>query len=247
MMNLKDKVTLITGGAQGIGKEVALFFAHAGSNIAICDVNQEMLDATAKEIKALGRECIAIKADVTNASDVDDTVTKTLDKYQRIDILINNAGITRDNLLARMSEEDWDLVLSVNLKGVFLFSKAVAKTMMKQREGRIVNIASIIGLMGNAGQANYAASKGGVIAFTKTLAKELAKRNINVNAIAPGFIKTAMTDKLKDEHKEAMLKMIPLARLGDPKDVAKAALFLSSEYAEYITGQVITVDGGMVM
>jgi len=246
-MKLQDKVTVVTGGAQGIGKEIAILFAKAGSNLVICDVNQEMLDKTTREIKELGRKCVAVKADVTNADDVNNVVTKSLDKYERIDILINNAGITRDNLLARMSEEDWDLVLSVNLKGVFLFSKAVAKLMMKQRQGRIINIASIIGLMGNAGQANYAASKGGVIAFTKTLAKELAKRNINVNAIAPGFIKTAMTDKLKDEHKAAMLQMVPLARLGDPQDVAKAAIFLASEYADYITGQVITVDGGMVM
>lgn len=246
-MNLEGKVSLITGGAQGIGKELALSFADAGSDIIICDVNQEALDSTTAEITAKGRACLAVKADVTSAKDVDAVITKSLDKYQRIDILINNAGVTRDNLLARMSEEDWDLVLSVNLKGVFLFSKAVAKPMMKQRFGRIINIASIIGLMGNAGQANYAASKGGVIAFTKTLAKELAKRNINVNAIAPGFIKTAMTDKLKEEHKDAMLKMIPMNRLGDPKDIANVALFLASEYASYVTGQVLTVDGGMVM
>jgi 3-oxoacyl-[acyl-carrier protein] reductase len=246
-MNLKGKVSLITGGAQGIGKELALSFADAGSDIVICDVNQNALDQTAREIKEKGRQCLSVKADVTSAKEVDEVVAKSLDKYQRLDILINNAGITRDNLLVRMSEEDWDLVLSVNLKGVFLFSKAVAKQMMKQREGRIINIASIIGIMGNAGQANYAASKGGVIAFTKTLAKELAKRNINVNAIAPGFIKTAMTDKLNDEQKEAMLKMIPLGRLGDPKDIAKVALFLASDYSDYVTGQVITVDGGMVM
>jgi len=246
-MNLEGKVSLITGGAQGIGKELALSFADAGSDIIVCDVNQDALDETAKEIAEKGRECLAVKADVTNAKDVDEVVTKSLDKYQRIDILINNAGITRDNLLARMSEDEWDSVLAVNLKGVFLFSKAVAKLMMKQRQGRIINVASIIGLMGNAGQANYAASKGGVIAFTKTLAKELAKRNINVNAIAPGFIKTAMTDKLKDEHKEAMLKMIPMNRLGQPKDIANVALFLASEYADYVTGQVVTVDGGMVM
>lgn len=246
-MDLTGKVTLITGGAQGIGKEIALKFADAGSDLIICDVNQEVLDQTCTEIKKIGRECLVVKADVTRSDQVDEVVTKSLDKYKRIDILINNAGITRDNLLARMSEEDWDLVLLVNLKGVFLFAKAVAKTMMKQRQGRIINIASVIGLMGNAGQANYAASKGGVIALTKTMAKELAKRNITVNAIAPGFIKTAMTDKLKDEYKEAMLKMIPLARLGDPQDIADAALFLSSEYSNYITGQVLTVDGGMVM
>jgi 3-oxoacyl-[acyl-carrier protein] reductase len=246
-MKLKDKVTLITGGAQGIGKEIAVTFAEAGSDLVICDVNQEVLDQTQAEIKKIGRECLVVKADVTKSDQVDEVVTKSLDRYKKIDILINNAGITRDNLLARMSEEDWDIVLSVNLKGVFLFSKAVAKAMMKQRQGRIINIASVIGLMGNAGQSNYAASKGGVIALTKTMAKELAKRNINVNAIAPGFIRTAMTDKLKDEYKDAMLKLIPLARLGDPQDIANAALFLSSQYSEYITGQVLTVDGGMVM
>lgn len=246
-MNVKGKIVLITGGAQGIGKEIALRFAEEGANVAICDVNDEILKKTAEEIKEKGSDVLALKADVTSTTEVDDVVTKTLDKYQRIDILINNAGITRDGLLARMSEEDWDLVLSINLKGVFLFTKAVARPMMKQRQGRIINIASIIGLMGNAGQANYAASKGGVIALTKTTAKELAKRNINVNAIAPGFIRSAMTDKLPDDVKGEYLKVIPLARLGEPRDVANVALFLASELAAYVTGQVITVDGGMVM
>ena len=246
-MDLNGKITLITGGAQGIGKEVALAFSKAGASLALCDVNQETLDVTANEINALGGQCIGIKADVTNNDDVENVVAKTLDKYGRIDILINNAGITRDNLLVRMSEQDWDLVLAVNLKGVFLFTKHIAKVMMKQRAGKIVNIASIIGLMGNAGQANYAASKGGVISLTKTTAKELAKRGINVNAIAPGFIQTAMTDKLSDNVKEQMMKMIPLGLLGNPKDIANTALFLASEYSDYITGQVITVDGGMVM
>ena len=246
-MILQDKVALITGGAQGIGKEIALTFADAGAHIIVCDVNESILEQTATEIKNKGRDILALKADVTNAHEVDDVVRKSLDKYQRIDILINNAGITRDNLLARMSEEEWDLVLSVNLKGVFLFTKAVARPMMKQRHGRIINIASIIGLVGNAGQANYSASKGGVIALTKTTAKELAKRNILVNAIAPGFIKTAMTDKLTEDIRNEMLKMVPLQRFGIPGDIAKVALFLASDYASYITGQVITVDGGMVM
>jgi len=246
-MNLENKVVLVTGGAQGIGKEIALAFAEAGAQLIICDVNQEVLNQAAEEIKNKGKDVLAVSANVTKAADVDEVVRKSLDKFQRIDILVNNAGITRDNLLVRMSEDDWDLVLSVNLKGVFLFTKAVARPMMKQREGRIINIASIIGLMGNAGQANYAASKGGVIALTKTTAKELAKRNINVNAIAPGFIETAMTDKLPEDVRNEMLKVIPLQRFGLPRDVANAALFLASEHAGYITGQVITVDGGMVM
>ncbi len=246
-MDLKNKIALITGGAQGIGKEIALTFAEAGANIILCDVNETILDETAAEIKNKGRDVLALKADVTNAEEVDEVVRKSLDKYQRIDILINNAGITRDNLLARMREEDWDIVLSVNLKGVFLFTKSVARPMMKQRQGAIINIASIIGLIGNAGQANYSASKGGVIALTKTTAKELAKRNITVNAIAPGFIKTAMTDKLPEDIRNEMLKLIPVQRFGNPRDVANAALFLASDYASYITGQVITVDGGMVM
>ncbi len=246
-MNLSGKIALVTGGAQGIGKEISKVFASAGSSLALCDVNQEVLDTTVSEIGSFGVECIGIKADVTNSGDVADVVAKTLDKYGRIDILINNAGITRDGLMLRMKEEDWDLVLNVNLKGVFLFTKSVARPMMKQGGGRIINIASIIGLIGNAGQANYSASKGGVIALTKTTAKEFAKKNINVNAIAPGFIKTAMTDKLDEKVKEEMLKMIPLGFLGEPKDVANAALFLASNYASYITGQVITVDGGMVM
>ncbi|MBU1862524.1 MAG: 3-oxoacyl-[acyl-carrier-protein] reductase [Candidatus Omnitrophica bacterium] len=246
-MNLQDKIVLVTGGAQGIGKEIALTLADAGAHVAVCDVNETSLDSTVSEIKKKGRDALGMKANVTNVKDVEEVIRKILDKYQRIDILVNNAGITRDNLLVRMSEEDWDLVLSVNLKGVFLFSKAVARPMMKQRAGCIINIASIIGIMGNAGQANYAASKGGVIALTKTMAKELAKRNITVNAIAPGFIKTAMTDKLTDEVKSEMMKMIPLGRLGEPKDVARVVLFLASENASYITGQVITIDGGMVM
>ena len=246
-MELKGKVALITGGAQGIGKEIALAFANAGADLVLCDVNDDALEKASSEIREKGVDALPLKADVTNADDVENVIAKSLDKYNRIDILINNAGITRDGLLVRMSEEDWDLVLKVNLKGVFLFSKAVAKPMMKQRSGRIINIASIIGIMGNAGQANYSASKGGVIALTKTTAKEMAKRGITCNAIAPGFIQTAMTDKLSPEVRESMQKLIPLERLGDPKDIANAALFFASDRASYITGQVLTVDGGMVM
>jgi len=246
-MILKDKVAFITGGARGIGREIALHFARAGADIALCDVNSEILAVTQKEIEALGRQCLTGVVDVTKSDQVDQFTQKILDKFKKIDILVNNAGITRDGLLVRMSEADWDLVLAVNLKGAFNCTKAVSKIMMKQRDGRIVNMASIIGIMGNAGQANYAASKGGLIAFTKTVAKELASRNVRANAIAPGFIQTDMTSKLSDEVKGEMLKYIPLGKLGTVKDVADLALFLAGDDSSYITGQVIQVDGGMVM
>ena len=247
-MKLKDKVSIVTGGARGIGKEIAFLFAKEGSDIAICDVNEEILQATKEEIEAAtGRKVLADKVDVTSAEQVENFVKKVLDNFGNLDILINNAGITRDNLLIRMSDAEWDSVLAVNLKGAFNCLRAVTRPMMKKRSGRIVNMASIIGIMGNAGQANYSASKGGLIALTKTVAKELGSRNINVNAIAPGFIKTDMTDKLGDEAREKLLSFIPLGRMGEPADVAKAALFLVSDEAAYITGQVIQVDGGMVM
>lgn len=247
-MKLKDKVSIVTGGARGIGKEIAFLFAKEGSDIAICDVNEEILQATKKEIEAAtGRKVLAEKVDVTNAEEVENFVKKVLDNFGNLDILINNAGITRDNLLIRMSDAEWDSVLAVNLKGAFNCLRAVTRPMMKKRSGKIVNMASIIGIMGNAGQANYSASKGGLIALTKTVAKELGSRNINVNAIAPGFIKTDMTDKLGDAAREKLLSYIPLGRMGETADVAKAALFLASDEASYITGQVIQVDGGMVM
>jgi 3-oxoacyl-[acyl-carrier protein] reductase len=246
-MELKDKVSLVTGGASGIGKEIALTLARQGSDIAICDINEESLAKAKSDIEALSRACITVKVDVGDHAACEDTVNKTLDKYGRVDILINNAGITRDGLLMRMKEEDWDIVLRVNLKGAFNFTKSVSRPMIKQRYGRIINIASIIGIMGNAGQANYAASKAGLIGLTKSTAKELASRGITVNAIAPGFISTPMTDKLSDDQKAAMLKMIPLNLLGSPSDVANLALFLASDKASYITGEVIKVDGGMVM
>lgn len=245
-MMLEGRVTLVTGGGRGIGREIALTFAREGSDIAICDVNKESLEEARAQIETAGRKCLTFVVDVTNWGQVEEMVSKILDNLRKVDILINNAGITRDGLLVRMSEADWDAVLDINLKGAFNCTKAVAKPMMKQRWGRIVNIASIIGIMGNAGQANYAASKGGIIAFTKSVAKELASRNINVNAIAPGFIQTDMTKKLPDNYKEEMLKMIPLNRFGEPKDVAETALFLVSDRASYITGHVIKVDGGMV-
>ncbi|MFH1305426.1 MAG: 3-oxoacyl-[acyl-carrier-protein] reductase [Candidatus Omnitrophota bacterium] len=247
-MKIENKVSMITGAARGIGREIALLFAQEGSDLAICDVNAEVLAATRKEIEAAtGRKVIAEKVDVTSGEEVTDFVKKILDNFGRLDILVNNAGITRDNLILRMSDEQWDAVISVNLKGAFNCIKAAARPMMKARSGRIVNMASIIGIMGNAGQANYAASKGGLIALTKTVAKELGSRNINVNAIAPGFIQTDMTDKLTDEAKQKLLEFVPLGRMGETGDVAKLALFLACDDAGYITGQVVKVDGGMVM
>ena len=247
-MNLENKVSIITGGARGIGKEIAMLFAREGSDIAICDVNIENLNTAKEEIvKTTGRKVIAEKVDVTQAEECQKFVDKVLDNFGKIDILVNNAGITRDNLVMRMSENEWDAVLDVNLKGAFNCIKAVTRPMVKQRSGRIINMASIIGIMGNAGQANYSASKGGLIALTKTVAKELGSRNINVNAIAPGFIQTDMTDKLTGELKDNMLKLIPLGKMGTTRDVANLALFLAGDDSGYITGEVIKVDGGMVM
>jgi len=246
-LSMEGKVALITGGGRGIGKEIALRFAKEGIDIALCDVNLEDARKTAEEIEGLGRKVIAFNTDVTNSTQVQDMIDKILDKFSKIDILINNAGITRDNLILRMTEEEWDRVISVNLKGTFLCTKMVSKVMLKQRSGKIVNIASIIGIMGNVGQSNYAASKAGIIGLTKSVAKELAPRGICVNAIAPGFIKTDMTLRLPDDVKNKMLSMIPLGRFGEARDVAELALFLSSENSSYITGQVIQVDGGMLM
>ena len=246
-MRLKDKVALITGGARGIGRAIALAFAREGADIVIADVNQLEAEKTAKDIEALARKSLAIQLDVTACAKVEEAVNKILDKLGKVDILVNNAGITRDGLLLRMNEADWDAVINVNLKGAFNCTKAVAKPMIKQRSGKIINIASIIGIIGNAGQANYSASKAGIIALTKTAAKELATRNINVNAVAPGFIQTEMTARLPEDIKQRMREAIPLNRFGSPDDVAAVCLFLASEEANYITGQVIVVDGGMVM
>lgn len=246
-MRLKDKVAMITGGGRGIGREIALLFAAEGADIALCDVDGQSFAACEKEIAALGRGVVTGVVDVTKAGDVETFVHKILDKFKKLDILVNNAGITRDGLLVRMSEADWDMVLAVNLKGAFNCSKAVSKVMMKQRDGRIVNMASIIGIMGNAGQANYAASKGGLIALTKTIAKELASRNVRANAIAPGFIQTDMTAKLSEEVKAEMMKYVPLGKFGTVRNVADLALFLAGDESAYITGQVVQVDGGMVM
>lgn len=246
-MELNGKVALITGAAQGIGKSIALTLARNGADIAVSDVNLEKAEEAAREIQGLGRKAIAIKGNVASVADAEKMVEDTIAGLGKVDILVNNAGVTRDGLMLRMKEEDWDLVIDINLKGVFNCSKAAVKHMAKQRFGRIVNIASIVGEMGNAGQANYSASKGGVIALTKTVAREFAGRNVNVNAVAPGFIKTAMTDALPDSAREALTKQIPLDRLGSPEDVANAVLFLVSDASSYITGQVINVNGGMYM
>ena len=246
-LSLEGKVALITGGARGIGKEIAILFAKEGANIAICDVNLEQAEQVAQEIQGLGRSSVAFKADVTSLVDVQNMVDKILDKFTKLDILINNAGITRDNLILRMSEEDWDKVLAVNLKGCFVCTKVASKVMIKQRFGKIINLASIIGIMGNVGQANYAASKAGIIGLTKSVAKELALRNICVNAVAPGFIKTEMTARLPQDIQKKILSTIPLGRFGESLDVANLVLFLSSESSSYITGQVIQIDGGMLM
>ncbi len=246
-MLLKDKVALVTGAAQGIGKAIALTLAKEGANLSICDVNLEKAQETAKELQALGIKAAAFKTNVTVAAECDALIESTVKEFGKLDILVNNAGVTRDGLLIRMSEADWDLVIAINLKGTFNCTKSAVKTMMKQRYGRIVNVSSVIGLMGNAGQVNYSASKAGVIGIAKSVAKEYANRNITVNAVAPGYIQTAMTEKLTEEQKQAMLKFVPLGRMGQPQDVANAILFLVSPLADYITGQVITVDGGMVM
>ncbi len=247
-MQVEGKVALVTGASRGIGRAVALKLAAEGAKIAI---NYAGNQAAAEEVKQMieqsGGQAILVKADISNAEAVDGMVKQTMDAFGRIDILVNNAGITRDTLLMRMKEEDWNAVIQTNLTGVFHVTKAVAKIMMKQRAGKIVNMSSVVGVMGNAGQANYAAAKAGVIGFTKSMAKELAGRNITVNAIAPGFISTDMTAVLPEKVKEELATKIPLGRLGEPDDIAAAVLFLVSNAGNYITGQTLNVDGGMVM
>ncbi|KKK39599.1 3-oxoacyl-ACP reductase [Mesobacillus campisalis] len=247
-MKLEGKVALVTGASRGIGREVALELAREGANVAVNYAGSEAkAAAVAEEIRSLGREAVVIQADVSDADSVEGMVKQTIEAFGRLDILVNNAGITKDNLLMRMKESDWDEVININLKGVFLCTKAVTRQMMKQRSGRIINMSSIVGVSGNAGQANYVAAKSGVIGLTKTTAKELASRGITVNAVAPGFITTDMTDKLNEETKNEMLKQIPLARLGEPIDIARTVVFLASEDSRYMTGQTLHVDGGMVM
>jgi len=243
----EGKIAVVTGAARGIGQAIALDLATKGAGVVLCDIREEWLAETAGLVSNLGAKVWCRELDVTNAEAVQNVFTEIAETTGRIDILVNNAGITRDGLLMRMSEEDWDAVLTVNLKGTFACTKAVTRIMMKQRSGAIVNIASVIGLMGNAGQANYAASKGGVISFTKSVAKEFASRNIRVNAVAPGFIASKMTDALSEEVRRKMLDAIPLAKFGQPEDVARVVSFLAGDDAGYITGEVINISGGMVM
>ncbi|MEI7541861.1 MAG: 3-oxoacyl-[acyl-carrier-protein] reductase [bacterium] len=247
MALLTNRVAVVTGGAQGIGEAISMTLAKEGSSIAVIDVNLEKAQATVENIKKLGVDAEAYKADVSNTAEVEAVVDKIVDRFKKIDILVNNAGVTRDNLLVRMTEQEWDLVIAINLKGTFNFTQKVGKVMMKQRIGSIINISSVIGLMGNAGQTNYAATKAGVIGITKSVAKELARRNVRVNAICPGYIQSAMTDKLTEEVKAKMLAFIPTGTMGTPQDVANIALFLASDMSNYVTGETIRVDGGMAM
>ena len=246
-MRLAGKVALVTGAAQGIGKAVALLLARNGADIVVSDINLEKAEETVQEVQTLGRKALAVKVDVAKLDDVEKMVEAILAQFGRVDILVNNAGIARDKLILRMTEEDWDAVLNINLKGTFNCTKAVVRHMSKQKSGKIVNIASVVGEMGNAGQGNYAASKAGVIGFTKTIAREFAQRGINVNAIAPGYIETPMTDALPEKVKEELKRMIPMDRLGKPEDVAETVLFLVSDSSNYITGQVLNVNGGIYM
>lgn len=246
-MHFKEKVVVVTGSTRGIGKEIACAFARQGASVIILGRSAASAHQTATEITQEGFRAEGFACDVTNLAKVQEIINKILDKHSRIDILVNNAGMTKDNLLIRMSENDWDEVMSVNLRGAFNFTKAAAKAMLKAKSGKIINISSIIGMIGNAGQANYAASKAGIIGFTKSVARELASRGITANAIAPGYIQTDMTARLKDAVRDEILKMIPLGRLGDAGDVANACLFLASEDADYITGQTLVVDGGMAI
>ena len=247
MSELANQVAVVTGAGRGIGQAIALKLAAAGADVACVDLKLEFCAETVKKAQELGRKAWPFAANVADAASVEATAEQILAATSKVDILVNNAGITKDGLIMRMSEADWDAVLDINLKGTFLFTKAFARSFLKQRSGRIVNIASVIGLIGNAGQCNYGASKAGVIGFTKSAARELASRGITVNAVAPGFIETAMTAKISADAREALLKQIPLGSLGQPDDIANAVLFLASPAARYITGQVLPVDGGMAM
>ncbi len=247
MNALQGKVALVTGGMRGIGKAVVMELAQQGSDIVVCDVDLSNADQISQEIKKLHVQSFIVQADISVVTQVDALVEQALKTFGHIDILVNNAGITRDNLLMRMSEEEWDKVLEINLKGAFLCTKKVIRGMMKQRQGKIINISSVVGLMGNAGQANYAASKGGLIAFGRSIAKEVASRNIQVNTIAPGYIETEMTKSLSQEIKDSFLVDIPAGRPGQPEDIARVVSFLASSASDYVTGEVICVDGGMLI
>jgi len=245
---LTGQVAIVTGASRGLGRAIALELAEKGADIVVNYAgSKQRAEEVVEEIKSLGRRSFAVQADVSSEEDVKNMVKKTIDEFGQLDILVNNAGITKDNLLMRMKEDEFDQVININLKGVFLCTKAVTRQMMRQRRGKIINVASIVGVRGNPGQANYVAAKAGVIGLTKTTAQELASRNILVNAVAPGFITTDMTDVLTEEQRETILSLVPLARLGKPEDVARVVRFLASEDADYITGQTIHIDGGMVM
>ena len=247
VFELDGKCAVVTGAARGLGQAIAVKLAAAGADVALCDLQVAWLEDSAAQVRALGRRAEAYGVNVADGESVAAGVKAIESDFGAIDVLVNNAGITKDGLLMRMSEADWDAVLDVNLKGTFLCTKAVMRGMMKQRAGSIVNIASVIGLMGNAGQANYAASKGGVISFSKSVAKEVASRNVRCNAVAPGFIRTAMTDALEEDVQAKMKELIPLARFGEPADVAHVVLFLASDASAYVTGQALSTCGGMVM
>jgi len=247
VIDLSGRNALVTGGGRGIGREIALRLAKAGADVAVSDIDQQTAQQTAGDIEAMGRKSLALQADVSSSEGVSVMVASFLETFGTIDILVNNAGITRDALIIRMKEEDWDSVINVNLKSVFLCCKEAARPMMKARTGKIINIASIVGLIGNAGQVNYSAAKAGIIGITKSLAREFAGRSMMVNAVAPGFIQSAMTDKIPDVERQKLVDQIPMKRMGLPEDVANAILFLASPLSDYITGQVITVDGGLVM
>jgi 3-oxoacyl-[acyl-carrier protein] reductase len=246
-MDLSNKVAIVTGSARGIGKAIALKLAEVGADVVVNDIPAaaDALETTANEIRTLKRKALAITADVSSSSDVARFIETAASTMGRIDILVNNAGVTRDQLLMRMTDEEWDTVINIDLKSAFLCSRAVIRYMMKQRWGRIISIASVVGMMGNAGQANYASAKAGVIGLTKSIAKEVGSRGITANAIAPGFIETKMTEQLDEKQRQVLIQRIPLASIGTPRDVAEAVAFLASEEAKYITGQVLGVDGGM--
>ncbi len=246
-MRLKEKISLVTGGGQGIGRAIALKLAREGSHVAVVDVNLEKAREVAKELEAMGRKALALKVDVVDQKETEEMAETVVSGLGALHILVNNAGITKDALVLRMKEDEWDMVLDVNLKGPYNCTRSAVKLMSKQRWGRIVNIASIVGLMGNAGQGNYSASKAGLIGFTKTVAREFATRGITCNAVAPGFIETRMTEALPEKVREELSRQIPMGRLGTPDDVADAVVFLASDAAAYITGHVLSVNGGMYM